>query len=91
MEKLTIIVESFAPNEEICNLDDFTEKLTPFVSVYYGTQEFTTSYGTGTECTFTNNSFELGTGRDAQSINVKIWKVIEGAPVALGESTICID
>ena len=50
-EKLNIIVESYAAETEP---ETFSEK-SPWVTVNYGAQEFVTSYGTGSECSFTSN------------------------------------
>ena len=68
-ERLTLIVETFTAAE---NTDTFFEQ-NPWIQILHAGNEYLTSYGTGPECSFTSNHFELGTGREAEFIFVKLW------------------
>ena len=68
-ERLTLIVETFtAPTKPY----QFFEK-NPWIQIVHADQEHLTSYGTGPECSFTQNHFELGTGREAEDITVRLF------------------
>ena len=68
-ERLTLIVETFTAEAQA---ETFFEK-SPWIQIVHAEQEYLTSYGSGPECSFTQNHFELGTGRDAEDITVKLW------------------
>ena len=85
-EKLELIVESFNSTRN----QQMLSKQSHWATVYYGEKEFSTSYG-NENCEFNSNHFELGSGKDADHIIVKLWALVNDVKIVQGECLITMD